>query len=195
MKQAIIKQIGEKPLENEEYPKLINHQAYLNCKQEAQLYKDRIVFGGNGNDDFDIVSVFENIQSEEVEKENDKGKDKKNKFNHIFKIFLNSCYISSILGKASIYYIIAVIDYALVDHCEKVLIEEEKDKILNNYEILISILSISGSVFGGILSIIVGGYEEIKSCIVVAISSTVTILATFCLFYSNSYFTIYVSEK
>ena len=71
--------------------------------------------------------------------------------------------------------------------------EEEKDKILNNYEILISILSISGSVFGGILSIIVGGYEEIKSCIVVAISSTVTILATFCLFYSNSYFTIYIS--
>jgi hypothetical protein len=169
------------------YHKKIQKKIDINIKDKKS--KDNV----NENDDFDIVSVFENIQSEEVEKETDKGKDKKNKFNHIFKIFLNSCYISSILGKVSIYYIIAVIDYALVDHCEKVLNEEEKDRILNNYEILISILSISGSVFGGILSIIVGGYEEIKSCIVVAISNTVTILATFCLFYSNSYFTIYIS--
>lgn len=154
----------------------------------------------NEEDEFDIVSVFKNIESnEDIEKDNNKAKDnnkvkeKKNKINHIFKIFLNSCYISSILGKASIYYLIAVIDYALADHCGKVLNEEEKNKILNNYEILISTLSISGSIFGGILSIIIGGYEEIKSCIILAISNTVTLLATFYLFYSNSYFSIYIT--
>ena len=146
----------------------------------------------NENEEFDVISIFQNIEPEENEKGKDKEQ-KKNKFKYIFQIFLNSCYIWSILGKASIYYLIAVIDYALKDHCVKVLNEEEKDKILNNYEILISILSISGSIFGGILSIIIGGYEEIMSCIVVAISNTITLLATFCLFYSNSYFTIYVS--
>ena len=169
------------------------HKKILKKKSENST-KDKkdINDNKNENEEFDVISIFQNIEPEE----NEKGKDteqKKNKFKYIFQIFLNLCYIWSILGKASIYYLIAVIDYALKDHCAKVLNEEEKNKILNNYEILISILSISGSIFGGILSIIIGGYEEIMSCIVVAISNTITLIATFCLFYSNSYFTIYVS--
>ena len=50
LKQAIIKQIGEKAHENEEYPKLITERAYQKIKEEAEQYKDRIVFGGEGND-------------------------------------------------------------------------------------------------------------------------------------------------
>lgn len=48
LKSAFIKQIGEKPLENEEYPKLITSRAYENIEKEANEYRDRIVFGGEG---------------------------------------------------------------------------------------------------------------------------------------------------
>ena len=50
LKLAIIKQIGENAHENEEYPKLITERAYQKIKEEAEQYKDRIVFGGEGND-------------------------------------------------------------------------------------------------------------------------------------------------
>ena len=49
LKKAIIKQIGEKPYLNEEYPKLIGQRAYEYIAKEADEYKDRIVFGGEGN--------------------------------------------------------------------------------------------------------------------------------------------------
>ena len=48
LKAAIIKQIGEKAYENEEYPKMITERAYQNIASEAEQYKDRIVFGGEG---------------------------------------------------------------------------------------------------------------------------------------------------
>ena len=51
LKAAFVKQIGEKPLENEEYPKLIAQRAYDNIEREAEEYKDRIVFGGHGDKD------------------------------------------------------------------------------------------------------------------------------------------------
>ena len=49
LKKAFIKQIGENASENEEYPKLITARAYDNIAKEAELYRDRIVFGGSGN--------------------------------------------------------------------------------------------------------------------------------------------------
>ena len=49
LKQAIIKQIGEKGYQNEEYPKLITSRAYQNIADEAEQYRDRIVFGGEGD--------------------------------------------------------------------------------------------------------------------------------------------------
>ena len=51
LKKEIIRQIGEKPYLNEEYPKLINFRAYKYIKDEAEEYRNRIVFGGEGDDD------------------------------------------------------------------------------------------------------------------------------------------------
>lgn len=49
LKKAIIKQIGEKPYQNPEYPKLIGSRAYDYIAKEADLYRNRIVFGGEGD--------------------------------------------------------------------------------------------------------------------------------------------------
>ena len=56
LKKAIIKQIGENPHLNEEYPKLISHNAYLKIEEEANKYKDRIIFGGVGDESKDKYS-------------------------------------------------------------------------------------------------------------------------------------------
>ena len=53
LRKAIIKQVGEHPHLNEEYPKLIAHSAYMNIANEAKEYEDRIVFGGEGDDSGD----------------------------------------------------------------------------------------------------------------------------------------------
>ena len=49
LKLAFRKQIGEKPLENDEYPKMIASRAYEYIEKEAEEYRDRIVYGGAGN--------------------------------------------------------------------------------------------------------------------------------------------------
>lgn len=49
LKKAITKQIGDKPYLNKEYPHLIGEKAYLNTENEASLYRDRIIFGGEGD--------------------------------------------------------------------------------------------------------------------------------------------------
>ena len=51
LKKEIIRQIGEKPHLNKEYPKLINKRAYQYIKEEAEQYRDRILFGGEGDDE------------------------------------------------------------------------------------------------------------------------------------------------
>ena len=48
LKKAFIHQIGECAYDNPEYPKLIAEKAYLNIEKEADEYRDRIVFGGEG---------------------------------------------------------------------------------------------------------------------------------------------------
>ena len=50
LKKEITRQIGDKAYLNEEYPKLINQRAFKYIKEEADLYKDRIVFGGEGDE-------------------------------------------------------------------------------------------------------------------------------------------------
>ncbi len=50
VKKAIEVFLGEKPLENDEYPKLISRSAYEKCAAEAKLYEDRIICGGYGNE-------------------------------------------------------------------------------------------------------------------------------------------------
>jgi aldehyde dehydrogenase (NAD+) len=49
LRKEFIRQIGERPEENEEYPKLINDGAYEKCQKLAEKYQDRILFGGSGN--------------------------------------------------------------------------------------------------------------------------------------------------
>lgn len=49
LKSEFIRQIGENPEENEEYPKLIDDRAYDKCHSIADEYRDRIIFGGRGN--------------------------------------------------------------------------------------------------------------------------------------------------
>ena len=74
LKLAIIKQIGEKAYLNDEYPKLINHRAYEKISDEANEYKDRIVFGGDGDPNTDKysptiiypVNIDENIVNHEI---------------------------------------------------------------------------------------------------------------------------------
>lgn len=51
LKAAFIQQIGERPEENEEYPKMITATAYDKCAALADIYRQRITFGGVGNRD------------------------------------------------------------------------------------------------------------------------------------------------
>ena len=74
LKAAITSQIGEHGSQNEEYAKLISHNAYLGIKEEAERYKDRIVFGGQGDDNKDKfdptiiypVDINEDIVNHEI---------------------------------------------------------------------------------------------------------------------------------
>lgn len=49
LKKAYLKQIGPDPLNNPEYPRLIAQTAYDKCAKEADEYRSRIVFGGEGD--------------------------------------------------------------------------------------------------------------------------------------------------
>ena len=49
LKAAFARQIGEDPVQNREYPKLITPAAYDRCEALAKAYGDRIVYGGSGD--------------------------------------------------------------------------------------------------------------------------------------------------
>ena len=49
LKNEFIRQIGERPEKNPEYPKLISAAAFDRCERLAAEYGDRILFGGTGN--------------------------------------------------------------------------------------------------------------------------------------------------
>ncbi len=49
LKDAIRRQIGDDPVTNPEYPRLIAKAAYDKCAKEAEEYRSRIVFGGYGD--------------------------------------------------------------------------------------------------------------------------------------------------
>lgn len=137
------------------------------------------------------VSVFINYEQEEKIKT--QKKTKTNKYKHMYQICLSPCYVFSNFGKSSLYFLIALIDYALNDYCSKVITPKEKAKIFDNYEILISILSISGSIFGGILSIFIGGYDEVYSCLVVSISDLIIIITCYFFSYTKYFLVIFIS--
>lgn len=49
LKKAYIKQLGEHTHLNEEYPKLITEAVYEKCEDIVSKYKNKVVFGGEGN--------------------------------------------------------------------------------------------------------------------------------------------------
>ena len=51
LKKEFTRQIGEKPEENPEYPKLITPAVYEKCERLTAEYNDRVIFGGSGNKD------------------------------------------------------------------------------------------------------------------------------------------------
>jgi len=51
LKQEFRRQIGQNALQNPEYPHLISGQAYQKCADEAEQYRSRIIYGGNGDPD------------------------------------------------------------------------------------------------------------------------------------------------
>ena len=51
LKKEFVRQIGERPEDNPEYPKLITGAVYEKCVRLTEEYRDRVVFGGTGNRD------------------------------------------------------------------------------------------------------------------------------------------------
>ena len=49
LKNEFVRQIGEKPEDNPDYPKLITGAVYDKCVRLTEEYADRVVFGGTGN--------------------------------------------------------------------------------------------------------------------------------------------------
>ncbi len=49
LKAEFTRQIGENPIDNPDYPKLITQAAFDKCANEADAYRERIIFGGYGN--------------------------------------------------------------------------------------------------------------------------------------------------
>ena len=51
LKREFERQIGERPEDNPEYPKLITDKVYEKCERLSAEYRDRVVYGGTGNKD------------------------------------------------------------------------------------------------------------------------------------------------
>ena len=69
IKNAFKEQIGEDPLKNPNYPKLISRSAYDKCATLADRYCDRILFGGNGDADslrFSPTIIFPVAPDEDI---------------------------------------------------------------------------------------------------------------------------------
>ena len=49
LRRAFVRQIGEKPEQNPDYPKLITPAVYDKCVRLTEQYRDRLIFGGVGN--------------------------------------------------------------------------------------------------------------------------------------------------
>ena len=141
------------------------------------------------NEEDKSVSVFINYEQDKKTQR----KIKSTKFKNLYQIFINPCYIFSNFGKSSLFFLIALIDYALKDYCSQILNPEDKVKIINNYENIISLLSISGSIFGGILSLFIGGYEEMSSCILVSLSDLIVLITCYYLSYTRYFMVIFIS--
>ena len=72
LEKAFRKQIGDNPLINPEYPHLINKGAFDKCSKIAERYKDRIVYGGKGDEKtlrFEPTIIYPVKSSEDIVKQ------------------------------------------------------------------------------------------------------------------------------
>ena len=49
LREALVRQIGERPEDNPEYPKLVSRAVYDKCEKLTETYRGRVIFGGRGN--------------------------------------------------------------------------------------------------------------------------------------------------
>lgn len=49
LKKEFVRQIGDMPEKNPEYPKLITEKVYDKCERLTEAYRDRVIFGGTGD--------------------------------------------------------------------------------------------------------------------------------------------------
>ena len=71
LESEIERQIGAEPLENPEYPHLINRCAYDKCEAKAKEYEERIIVGGHGDPDtlrFEPTVIYPVDPDEEIVK-------------------------------------------------------------------------------------------------------------------------------
>lgn len=69
LKEAFVNQIGQEACLNDEYPKLITSSVYEKCEKLTAQYKDRVVFGGNGNKEtcrFNPTIIFPVSKDEDI---------------------------------------------------------------------------------------------------------------------------------
>ena len=136
--------------------------------------------------DYDSMSLF---NFEENEEENDESI----KYETFLSIFTIPAYIFSVYAKTCLVFMTEMISIYLDD-----LVKRE-----NNFENIKNIIAIFGALFGGILSIFIGNYEQKYSCLMVAIFSSIDLIIVFmsshvtnsefwfCLYISIFYFMTY----
>lgn len=69
LREEMIRQIGEDPLHNPEYPRLISRKAYDRCEAWADTCRDRILWGGKGDPEtlrFEPTAIYPVDPGEEI---------------------------------------------------------------------------------------------------------------------------------
>ena len=129
--------------------------------------------------DYDSMSLF-NFQDNE-EKENNEISNN----DSFFSIFIIPAYIFSVFAKTCLIFMMETISIYI-----KELIKRE-----NHFENIKNIIAIFGALFGAILSIFIGNYEQKYSCLVVAIFSSIDLIIIFISSYvtnSEFWFCLYI---
>ncbi len=71
LKKEFVRQIGEDAAKNPDYPKLITSAVYDKCVRLTEEYKDRVVFGGSGDEEsrrFSPTGIYPGNENEEIVK-------------------------------------------------------------------------------------------------------------------------------
>ena len=129
--------------------------------------------------DYDSMSLFNFEDNEEKED------DGKIIYDSFFSIFMIPAYIFSVYAKTCLIFMMEMISIYINE-----LIKRE-----NNFKNIKNLISIFGALFGGILSIFIGNYEQKYSCLIVAIFGSIDLIIIFLSSYvtnSEFWFCLYI---